>query len=315
MLHDNTKQITNEIIMVRPAHFGFNAETAESNVFQNEIEGLSTEEVSKRGLKEFDDFVSKLRDQSIHITIIEDTGAPIKPDAIFPNNWITTHESGTVITYPMFAQLRRAERREDIVQQFEETHKISKRYSFDYYENKNQFLEGTGSMVLDRLNKIVYACLSNRTDIQLLEKFVVLNGYQKIVFHAVDPNDVPIYHTNVMMSVGETFVLICWDCIPEEIERKELQTAFERTGKEVIELSFSQIEHFAGNMLQVEKPDGTGILIMSESAFKSLEPEQVHTIQKHTDFMYAPIPTIEAFGGGSVRCMIAENFLPRKKIL
>lgn len=315
MLHDNTKQTTNEIIMVRPAHFGFNEETAESNTFQTKEGNLNTEEISQNALKEFDDFVSKLRDQSIDVTIIEDTSDPVKPDAIFPNNWFTTHESGTIITYPMFAKLRRTERREDIVNQLENSHKVSKRYSFDYYEKKNQFLEGTGSMVLDRLNKIVYACLSNRTDIQLLEKFVVLNGYQKIVFHAVDPEGIPIYHTNVIMSVSETFAMICWDCIPEEIERKDLSAAFDRTGKEVIALTFEQIQKFAGNMLQLAKPDGTGILIMSETAFKSLEPEQVHKIQKHTDFIYANISTIETFGGGSVRCMIAENFLRRKKIL
>lgn len=310
----NTKQTTNSIFMVKPSNFGFNAETAVNNAFQVDDKTLSVSEIQDQALVEFMTMVEKLRGYDINVIIIEDTAKPVKTDAIFPNNWVTFHEGGYVVTYPMYSEVRRKERRDDVIDQIGESFKITKQYSFDYYEEKGQFLEGTGSMILDRTNNKIYACLSERTNIKVLEKFAVLSNYEKIIFHGIDPDGMPIYHTNVIMAMGQDFVVLCLECIPDLLEQKALIKSLEGDDKEIIYITFDQVKSFAGNMLELQKPDGSGLTVMSEQAFKSMEPEQINQLKKYTDFMYSPIPTIEKYGGGSVRCMMAEIFLDPKSI-
>lgn len=314
MFPKNTNQTTNTVVMVRPANFGFNSETAINNAFQKNDESLSTAEIQIQALKEFDVMVEKLRNYDIEVVVIEDTQTPTKTDAIFPNNWFTSHEGGYVVTYPMFSPNRRHERREDIIETIGETFQISKRYSFDYYEEKDQFLEGTGSMILDRENNKIYACLSERTNIKVLEKFAVLSNYDKLIFHATDPDGLPIYHTNVIMAMGQHVVVICTDSIRDLDEKKAITQSLESDGKEIIDITFDQVKSFAGNMLELKKPDGSSLIVMSEQAFHSLEPEQINQLKSKSDFMYSSIPTIEKYGGGSVRCMMAEVFLDKKSI-
>lgn len=305
----NTKQLTDSIIMVRPANFGYNEETAENNVFQSDEGKQSKEEIKKLAIAEFDDFVRKLNDHDIDVLVLEDTASPVKTDAVFPNNWISLHENGVLITYPMFSPNRRLERRTDLIELIESKYRVNKHYSFDFYEDSDMFLEGTGSMIFDRVNKIVYSSLSIRTEPRLLEKFSVLMNYRKVVFHATDADGTPIYHTNVLMALGIDFVIICLDCIRAEEERKDVIKSFERTGKAIIEISEAQMNAFAGNMLQVLSRDGKPYLVMSEQAFKSLDGGQMEQIRSYTDILYVPITNIEKYGGGSARCMIAENFL------
>ena len=303
------KQITSHIMMVRPANFGFNEETAENNAFQDASAERDDENIRKNAIREFDTFVEILRTNGIKVEVVQDSKEPVKTDAVFPNNWISFHEDGTVITYPMFSKIRRAERQESIIDQIASSYTVSNRYSFEQYEEEDSFLEGTGSMILDRENNIVYACLSDRTDIKILDKWCVLMNYRKVVFQAVDESDVPIYHTNVMMSLGETFAIICLESVRSEEEQRELLASFMQTGKSVIEISLAQMNAFAGNMLQVSNRLGSTFLVMSEKAFQSLEKEQLEEIEKHTQILRAPLNTIETYGGGSARCMMAEIFL------
>lgn len=312
MFPKNTNQTTNTIVMVRPANFGFNTETAVNNAFQTNDESLSIAAIQEQALKEFDAMVEKLRNYDIDVLVIDDTKTPVKTDAVFPNNWFTSHEGGYVVTYPMFSPNRRQERREDIIEEISNSFVISKRYSFDYYEEKNQFLEGTGSMILDRENNKIYACLSERTNIKVLEKFAVLSNYDKLIFHATDPEGMPIYHTNVIMSLGKDLVIICLDSIGDMDEKKAIINSLQNDGKEIIDITFEQVKSFAGNMLELKKTDDSSLIVMSEQAFHSLEPEQINQIKSRSDFMYADIPAIEKYGGGSVRCMIAEVFLDKK---
>lgn len=305
----NTKQTTSTILMIRPRHFGFNTETAENNTFQTTDLSDNADEMKSKALKEFDHMVDQLRNARIHVIVIEDSDDPNKPDAIFPNNWITTHEDGSLITYPMFSRIRRNERREEIIEYLESDIPFSKRYAFEHYEEENLFLEGTGSMVLDRVNRIVYACLSPRTSIELLDKFAVLKGYQVVRFKA-QSDGIDIYHTNVMMAMGNDFVVICMDAIPEEEDKELVLSTFRKTDKEVIEISLAQMNAFAGNMLEVENIDGDHIMVMSEQAFNALNNTQISRISNHTQILAVPIQTIEKYGGGSARCMIAEIFLP-----
>jgi len=298
--------------MIRPKHFGFNPETADNNTFQSSETSLSQDRISELAIAEFDALVDALRSNLVHVDIIEDSDTPAKPDAVFPNNWFTTHADGAVITYPMYSPLRRNERREDVIDEIGKRYNVGRRYSFEQYEEENEFLEGTGSLVLDRENKVAYACISERTDVKLLNKWCVLQGYEMMAFHAVS-DGVPIYHTNVMMAMGVDFVVICLDCIPDEDERTKLLMAFERTQKKVIEITTGQMNAFAGNMLQLATADGRSILVMSEQAFGSLNKRQVEQLSSLTQIVHVQIENIEQFGGGSVRCMIAENFLTTQR--
>ncbi len=305
-------QITDTIMMIRPKHFGFNEETAANNTFQTIDFTRPAAEISKLAIKEFDDMVSMLRDAGVKVEVIEDEDLPVKPDSVFPNNWISFHQDGKVITYPMFSKVRRLERREDIVENLAKKYNLERRYSFEYYEEEGLYLEGTGSMVLDRPNSIVYACRSARTDVHILDKWSILNDYRAIIFDAEDRNGVPIYHTNVLMALGENFVVICMEAIKGESDRKKLIQLFNQTKKEMIEISFDQMEKFAGNMLQVKGKDGS-YLVMSTQAYQSLSEDQISRLAAKTRILHSDIKTIETFGGGSVRCMMAEVFHPKLK--
>jgi hypothetical protein len=306
------KQTTPNIMMVRPANFGYNPQTAVSNAFQDNDTSLSEAKISDLAVEEFDQFVAKLRASGINVIVAQDEDEPKKPDAVFCNNWVSFHTNGTMILYPMLTPNRRLERQENVIETITNQFEITRRMDLAPHENENRILEGTGSMILDRLNRLVYACLSPRTDAGLLDEFCEWAEYEKVVFHSVDRNGQEIYHTNVMMAMGDKFVVISMATIPDEVEKVMLYQHFERTNKEVIDLTMEQIESFAGNMLQVENTDGKTFLVMSEQAFKSLRKDQIDAIEKHTAILYAPIYTIEKLGGGSARCMMAEIFSPKK---
>jgi len=302
-----SKGITDTILMVRPDAFGPNAETLADNAFQSESKEGESSSIAAAALKEFDDMVSELRRHDIEVMVIEDQADPVTPDAIFPNNWFSTHKT-SIVTYPMMAQSRRLERREDIINQLVKDKGYKKRYGFEYHEAEELYLEGTGSMVLDRDNKIAYACLSQRTNIKVLEKFAVLYDYKKVVFNAYDENASAIYHTNVLMAVGTDYVIICLDTITSDEERAEVTKAITSSGKEIIEISLAQMNAFAGNMLQVKSKLGEKFLVMSKTAYSSLDSSQIDRILAHNKIISPAIPSIEKYGGGSVRCMMAEIF-------
>ncbi len=298
--------------MVRPAHFGFNEETAESNSFQQRETMLSVPEIRERAKKEFNNFVRTLRRHAIHVTVANDSKTPVKTDAVFPNNWITLHDDGTMVFYPMNAPSRRAERNPKIISLIEKNFEVKHQLHLEHYEETGKFLEGTGSMILDRENKIAYACISPRTDINLLDEFCEVMHFKRVAFTGVDENGKDIYHTNVMMALGETFVVICLNAVVKKEEHLMLAKQFETSGKEIIEISFKQMNSFAGNMLQVRNDLGETFLVMSTQAYKSLNKTQIAHIQRHTQIIHADISTIEKFGGGSARCMMAEIFLKKK---
>ncbi len=300
--------VTNTVFMIRPAAFGYNEETAKDNAFQTKTGDESDAEIQKAALKEFDEFVDRLRDKGIEVLVYEDTEKPLKRDAIFPNNWISTHNSEIIITYPMYSEMRRSERRSDIINDLKEKFGYDRQYYFDHYEDEKKYLEGTGSMIMDRDNRVVFACLSERTSIELLEKFSILMDYKKIYFHAKDDEGIPIYHTNVMMAIGEDICIICLDTIQDEEERNEVIAQLEQNDKEIVEISLSQMRHFAGNMIELKNKNGEHFMIMSEQAYLSLNEEQKDQITQYCDIIHTPLYTIEKYGGGSARCMIAEVF-------
>jgi len=301
-------QITDTILMVRPANFGYNQETAVNNSFQTEEGSENKSAISEQALVEFDHMVKQLEDAGVNVIVIDDTPDPVKPDAIFPNNWISLHANKSVITYPMFAANRRLEKREDIVSMLEEKYEYNRRFTFDFYEAEDSFLEGTGSMILDRPNKIVYACISPRTNVKVLDKFCVLMNYQKVIFHALDDDNKQIYHTNVMMALGVDFVVICLDSIADPKERSIVEEKFKATNKQVVDITTAQMNQFAGNMMQVRTSGGEKVLVLSQAAYNSLKARQIKQLESLTKVLPIDISTIEKYGGGSVRCMMAEVF-------
>jgi len=302
-------QTTSHILMIRPSHFDFNKETAVNNSFQiNTGDHL----VPEKALNEFDQFVIKLRSYDIDVTVVQDTADPYTPDSIFPNNWISFHSEDTICLYPMFAENRRKERKQSVLDQISSKFDLTNIIDFTEQEERARFLEGTGSMVLDREYKIAYACLSVRTDENILQQFCDEMGYTPLVFEAVDAEEYPIYHTNVMMCVADQFVVICLDSIHNQDEKDNLIKTLLRTGKEIIQISIDQMNHFAGNMLQLENNSGTKYLVMSTQAFQSLTEEQIKQIKVFNEIIHSDISTIEKNGGGSARCMIAEIFLTPK---
>ena len=307
------QQTTSNILMVRPANFGFNTETASNNAFQTQDTAYSTQEIIEKAKVEFDNFVNVLKARAVNIMVADDSVVPKKPDAIFPNNWLTMHEDGTMFLFPMFAALRRLERNEEIIQMLENQYVVKKKIHLEHYEGVQKYLEGTGSMILDRTHEIVYACLSLRTDLELLDEYCDLIHYKRIAFRAVDSEGQDIYHTNVMMAMGETFVVICLDTVINDAERMNLIKHFELTNKEIIEISLEQMMQFAGNMLQVRNDFDETFLVMSKQAYSSLNPSQIAHIQRHTEILYSDIKIIETFGGGSARCMMAEIFFEKKE--
>jgi hypothetical protein len=302
-----TSQSTNNLLMIRPVAFGFNAQTAESNAFQNRDDDQQA--VKQRALQEFDDFVKILRHNGVNVTVVNDTAEPNTPDSIFPNNWISFHDSGDIFLYPMLAENRRLERRQDIIRQLEESFRINHLIDLSGFEAKNQFLEGTGSMVLDRENKIAYACLSPRTNAEVLKAFCDHTGYKAITFDASDQNGQAIYHTNVLMGIGSKFAVICLDSIDKPSEKELVIASIKTTGKEIIDITFGQMNHFAGNMLEVKNNNSETLVVMSQTAFNSLTTAQRSILEKYGKLVYADIHTIETNGGGSTRCMMAEVHL------
>ena len=298
--------------MIRPAHFGYNVETSANNTFQQKDGDLTADEVARQAKEEFDAMVEILRMRGVHVDVFEDTDSPEKPDAVFPNNWFSTHQDGVVITYPMFSPLRRQERRQDLLDALDEKYHVARRYAFETFEDKDLFLEGTGSLILDRTNKVVYACLSDRTDIRMLDKWCVLRGFRSVSFVAVDAG-VRIYHTNVVMMLGDSYSVICLDCISDTAQREEVKSSLQSSGRELIEISTEQMNEFAGNMLQLDTVTGDPICVMSSRAYESLVPAQIAKIEKYNQIVHIPLNVIEKYGGGSVRCMIAENFLEPKR--
>ncbi len=293
--------------MIRPVNFSFNTETAVNNAFQVAGKDAGAQEKAK---DEFDAFVSILSANGVDVTVAEDTPDPYTPDSVFPNNWVSFHEDGTVLLYPMYAPNRRLERKQDVLDKVSAAFRIGKTIDLSYYEKENNFLEGTGSMVLDRENKIAYACLSPRTDYIILEDFCSKMGYTAEVFDATDKNGQPIYHTNVMMCVADKYVVICLEAIPANHEREHVQETIQESGKAIIPISLDQMNHFAGNMLQVNNDKGEKLLVMSTQAFESLSKELVAVLSAYNKIIHSPLTTIETNGGGSARCMMAEIHLP-----
>ena len=306
-------QTTDTVLMIEPVAFGYNAETAENNYFQMEQEGNNVQE---KALEEFKIFVEKLRKNGINVISVKDTKNPHTPDSIFPNNWVSFGADGNVILYPMFAENRRVERRLDILDEIQEKgYEIKEVIDLSHFEKEEKFLEGTGSMIFDHENNIAYGSVSLRLDEGLFRNFCERFGYEPVIFHSYQSFEgerLPIYHTNVMMCVADRYVVICLDCIDDEIEREKVREMIKGSEKEIIEISEEQLQNFAGNMLQLQNNNGEKFLVMSESAHKSLNAEQIEKIELYNKTIYSDLSTIETNGGGSARCMLAEVFLPRK---
>lgn len=292
--------------MIRPVNFTFNAETAVNNAFQ--VSGADAG-AQQKALTEFDGFVRLLRDNGVDVTVVDDTPEPYTPDSIFPNNWVSFHRDATVCLYPMYAANRRLERKPTVLDIIGRKFRIDATLDFSAYEEKNLFLEGTGSMVLDRDNQIAYACLSPRTDKEVLLDFCRKMGYTPEVFIARDGAGRDIYHTNVMMCIGDRFVVVCLDSLPVPAERQHLESTIRASGKTLIPITLDQMNHFAGNMLQVENQQGDKLLVMSSQAYASLTPAQVRQLEGFNRILHSPLTTIETNGGGSARCMLAEIHL------
>lgn len=304
-------QCCEHLLLIRPVNFGFNAETAVNNSFQVN----STGNVQQKALIEFDGLVSLLAENKLSLTVIADTEIPHTPDSIFPNNWISFHEDGTVIIYPMFAANRRLEKKPHILDKLKEIFHITAVKDLSRYETENLFLEGTGSMVLDRENRIAYASLSPRTYKHILDEFCSMAGYTPCSFTSMDNSGNPIYHTNVMMCVAANFAVICLEAIRDEQERLMVSGSLTGSGKEIIGISLQQMNAFAGNMLQVRNSEGELLLVMSSQAFDSLNKTQVSKLEKFSRIIHTPLDTIESCGGGSARCMMAEIFNKNSKHL
>lgn len=310
------KQTTNSIVMIRPVAFRMNEQTAVNNYYQKVIDGLLPATVNAKAQQEFDAFVEKLQVAGIDVTVIEDTLSPDTPDSIFPNNWISFHENGDVVMYPMFAENRRLERREDLFDVLEEKgFVIQEVMDYTSAEEDGFFLEGTGSIVLDRANGKAYCALSPRADEELFIEFCEDYDFAPVIFEAyqtVGEERKLIYHTNVMMCIGDTFAVICADCIDDKKERKMVLDSLKESGKDVILITEDQMNNFAGNMLELRGTDDKRYVIMSAAAHQALNAKQITQLEKHAEILSSSLHTIEACGGGSARCMMAEVFLPKE---
>ncbi len=309
------KQLTNTVLMVRPVRFRMNEETVVNNYFQEEMD-LKNEEINRQAQQEFDALVHKLREVGVKVIVVDDIYEQNTPDSVFPNNWITFHQNGDVAIYPMFAENRRRERREDILDRVEaEGFAIENVYDYTEAEKENVFLEGTGAMILDRVNRKAYCALSPRADEELFIEFCEDFEYTPVIFRAFQKTDgelKPIYHTNVMMALGRTFAIVCLDTIEDKKERKNVLNHLKEDKKEIITISREQVDYYAGNMLEVKGKEHS-YLVMSQTAYESLTPQQIEAIERHTQILYSDLSTIEICGGGSARCMLAEVFLPHSK--
>uniref|UniRef100_UPI0040498B33 citrulline utilization hydrolase CtlX n=1 Tax=Flavobacterium sp. TaxID=239 RepID=UPI0040498B33 len=308
-------QATNSILMIRPVAFRMNEQTAVNNYYQKEVANVLPATINAKAQEEFDAFVAKLSEVGVHVLVVEDTLKPNTPDSIFPNNWISFHDNGDVVLYPMFAENRRLERREDIFEIVEKHgFEISEIMDYSSAEMDGFFLEGTGSIIIDRENKIAYCALSERADEELFIEFCEDYDMQPVIFEAfqtVENERKLIYHTNVMMSIGSKFAAICADAIDDKKERKMVLETLKKSGKEIVLLTENQINNFAGNMLQVLGANNQEYLVMSQAAYDSLTLKQIETLEKHNPIITANLETIETCGGGSARCMMTEIFLPK----
>ena len=304
-------QLASTVMMIRPARFESNPLTAASNRFQGRSSS-SPEEQHAIALREFDGLAAVLREAGIEVIVVDDTVEPHTPDAIFPNNWISMHADGRVVLYPMEAENRRTERRHDIIDYLDKhaRRQVTDVVDLSAHEDAGHFLEGTGSMVLDRANRVAYACVSSRTHLDPLGEFAQRMGYDVVAFDAVDSGGVPIYHTNVLMNVGEQLAVICAEAIPRDEQRNAVLARLRETGHDILELSYAQLDAFAGNMLELRNNNGERVLAMSQQAYDSLNQEQRATLAANARIVKAPIDNIESSAGGSVRCMLAEVHLP-----
>ena len=309
------KQITDTVLMIRPVRFRTNEETIVNNYFQKGI-NITQEEINRKAQQEFDMLVQKLKEVGVHVIQVEDIYEQDTPDSIFPNNWISFHNNGDVAIYPMFAENRRRERREDILDIVEEAgFEIENVFDYTEAENEGIFLEGTGAMVLDRIHRKAYCALSPRASEELFIEFCEDFEYTPVIFRAFQKTDgelKPIYHTNVMMALGRTFAIVCLDTIEDKKERKNVLNHLKEDKKEIITISREQVDYYAGNMLEVKGKEHS-YLVMSQKAYESLTPQQIEAIERHTQILYSDLSTIEICGGGSARCMLAEVFLPHSK--
>lgn len=305
-------QTTNHIFLVKPLHFAYNVETALSNSFQNVLSG-DQQSIQHKVDKEFDNLVQTLKASGVSVLVFDDTAQPVKPDAVFPNNWISLHRDGKAILYPMCAPNRRAERRQELLDALQEKFYVSEVIDFSHYENEGRYLEGTGSIVFDHQHKTAYACLSPRTDKELLLQVCQLLQYKPVYFYAYNAAGKEIYHTNVMMCVGEGFAIVCLESITAEAEREKIVNELTGSGRQIIDITYAQMNQFAGNMLQLQTTGKKDVLALSASAYNSLDAAQKKNIEKYVTLLPMVIPTIETIGGGSVRCMIAEIFLPLRQ--
>ena len=309
------KQITDTVLMIRPVRFRTNEETIVNNYFQKGI-NITQEEINRKAQQEFDMLVQKLKEVGVHVIQVEDIYEQDTPDSIFPNNWISFHNNGDVAIYPMFAENRRRERREDILDIVEEAgFEIENVFDYTEAENEGIFLEGTGAMVLDRIHRKAYCALSPRASEELFIEFCEDFEYTPVIFRAFQKTDSelkPIYHTNVMMALGRTFAIVCLDTIEDKNERKNVLNHLKEDKKEIITISREQVDYYAGNMLEVKGKEHS-YLVMSQTAYQSLTPQQIEAIERHTQILYSDLSTIEICGGGSARCMLAEVFLPHSK--
>ncbi len=305
-------QLASSVLMIRPTRFQSNPQTAASNAFQTESDASPAEQ-QRAALTEFEGLVSILRDAGIDVVVFDDTPGPHTPDSVFPNNWVSFHADGTVVLYPMEAENRRGERRPDIIERLDDELGFQVRNVVDlsHHEADGRFLEGTGSMVLDRANRVAYACLSSRTHLDVLGDFAQRMGYDVVAFEAVDRDGVPIYHTNVLMNVGEKLAVICDAAIPRDDQREAVLERLKSTGHEIVLLDFDQLEAFAGNMLELRAADGVSVMAMSQRAWDSLGAEKRAKLEANGRVVTASIDDIEDSAGGSVRCMLAEIHLPK----
>ncbi|GAB3888887.1 citrulline utilization hydrolase CtlX [Spirosoma agri] len=306
-------QATSRIFMIRPAHFGFNPETAESNAFQDgKLAAQTNDATQEDAQREFDEMARQLQATGVDVTVYEDTDEPHTPDSIFPNNWVSFHASGTVVLYPMQAKNRRLERRSDIINDLGERYHVARVVDLTHFEADGKFLEGTGSMVLDRMNRVAFACLSPRTHPDVLAEFARQTGYRTVAFHAADADGKAVYHTNVLMCIGDQFAVICLAAITNPDERLMIRQELEKLNKRIIDISLEQMASFAGNMLMVQSQKGQKLLVMSTRAFESLTPKQIDQLDDYATLLHFDLPVIESNGGGSARCMLAEVHLPMK---
>ena len=308
------KQAANQVLMIRPAGFGFNAETAASNAFQHES-ALTPPLLLQQAQQEFDAMAAQLRSVGITVTVLEDTEAPSKPDAVFPNNWFCIMPDGSFTLFPMQAENRRTERTEEIIALIKNKYQISAFKDWSKYEYVNWFLESTGSMVMDHINRIIYACLSQRTHQQMVEKFAKSTGYTACCFNATDPLGNPIYHTNVIMHIGDGYAVLCGECITNHLEKERVYESLVNSGLIIIEISMHQVHEFAGNMLQVKNKREEKVTILSRRAYDSLSNLQIKALTAYTWLLPVPLDIIEKVGGGSVRCMLAEIFAKPIEVL